>query len=238
MRGSVIAIFLVGTASCDKGEKAPPAPAPVPPAKPAVGPPIDAPAPPDALAIDAPPPIPADLLAAPAWSGRSLYTGKIRAKAVHTRATLQRIGERALLTLEDREATLHLPDGAMDPWGPPTKRTILATYTDSKLAYTDGKDPVSLECAIKTVTVAGANAVRIREGKGGCEGDQGKWSPRATRRTKALVCSEMPSETDPSFTFVEPPGAELEWVYVNDDCSMQGGGYRDVPKDGSIVSPR
>ena len=234
MRGPMIALFLVGTAACDKGEKAPP---PAPPA-PAVGPRIVAPAPPDAPTIDAPPPIPADLAAAPAWSGRSLYTGHIRAKAVHTRATLQRIGTRALLTLEVREVPLRLDGKPPDPFGPAATRQLLATYADSKLSYTDGVDPVSLDCAIKTVSVAGATAVRIREGKGGCEGDRGKWSPRATRKAKALVCGEMSSELDPSFTFVEPPGPELEWVWVNDDCSMQGGGYRDVPKDGSIVSPR
>ncbi len=137
-----------------------------------------------------------------------------------------------------RTQKLRLDGKDPEPFGPPVTRQLLATYEDSKLAYTDGKDPVSLECAIKTVPVAGASAVRIREGKGGCEGDQGKWSPRATRKTKALVCGDMSSEMDPTFTFVEPPAPELEWVWVNDDCSMQGGGYRDVPKDGSIVSPR
>jgi hypothetical protein len=36
----------------------------------------------------------------------------------------------------------------------------------------------------------------------------------------------------------EPPAPAIEYLWVNDDCSMQGGGYRDVPKDGSIASPR
>jgi hypothetical protein len=237
MRWPAIAIFLVGTAGCDKGDKPAPALAPAPP-KSAVAPPIDAPAPSDAPTIDAPPPIPADLTAAPGWSGRSLYTGHIRGRAEHTTAKLQRVETRALLTLEVREQSLRLDGKDPDPFGPPVTRQILATYANSKLAYTDGKDPVSLDCAIKTVAVASASAVRVREGKGGCEGDQGKWSPRTTRKAKALVCGDPTSEIDPSFTFIEPPAPPIEWVWVNDDCSMQGGGYRDVPNDGSIASPR
>lgn len=189
--------------------------------------------------MDAPPAIPADLAAAPAWAGRSLYTGVIRGTGVHTRATLQRVDTRALLTLEIRTASIHFKDGAMEPWGPPATEQYVGTFSADKLEVTRGATAISLDCATKPVAVARAEAVRKRDPKlAGCMGDQGHWVPATTRKAKALICGDTTSEMDPSFTFVAPGEPELEWVYVNDDCSMQGGGYRDIPKDGSIASVR
>lgn len=240
MRWPLLVGILVVTGSCERsGHEDPPAkPAPPPvPAKPAVGPPIDAAAP----AIDAPPPppaIPADLAAAPAWAGRSFYTGFIRGKAVHTTATLQVVGDRALVTVIIREQPVLLDGKPPPPWGPPITEHYLGTFDGAQLVYTHGAETVTLPCSTKTVRVAAASAVRVREGKRGCEGDQGKWKPGTTRAQKALVCGDVTSEMDPSYTFVEPPAPAIEYLWVNDDCSMQGGGYRDVPKDGSIASPR
>jgi len=36
--------------------------------------------------------------------------------------------------------------------------------------------------------------------------------------------------------FAPAPG--VEWLYVNDDCVMQGGGFRWIAKDGAIASER
>jgi len=241
-----LALAFVATVqgACDRVDdsKAPPPqpapPVPIPP-KPGLGPPIDAPAPsPDAPAVDAAPAIPADLAAAPAWSGRSFYTGHIRATAVHSTATLQRLGDRALVTVDIREQKLRIGDTAPPAFGPPVRRTFLGTFDGKQLVYADGGETITLPCATKTVRVASATAVRVPEGKGSCEGDQGEWKPGKTRAQKALVCGEMASEMDAAYTFVEPPAPAIEYLWVNDDCVMQGGGYRDVPKDGSITSPR
>jgi len=163
----------------------------------------------------------------------------IRAKAVHTHATLQWLADgRAHVVLEIREAPIRLDGKDPAPFGPLTSRTLVGTFAKDTLVYVDDGKAFSLTCVTKSVAVAGATAVRVREGKRGCEGDQGKWKPGATRKAKALVCGDMTSEMDPSFTFVAPPGPDIEYVWVNDDCSMQGGGYRDVPKDGSIAPVR
>ena len=234
-----LAVLLVANA-CDRvPDEQIPTPQPAPPVpippKPGMGPPIDAAPPPaDAPPVDAAPAIPADLAAAPAWSGRSFYTGHIRAKAVHSTATLQRVGDRALVTVDIRETPLRLDGKPPPPFGPPVRRTFLGTFDGKQLVYADGGETITLPCTTQTVRVAAATAVRIREGKGGCEGDRGKWSPAKTRAQKALVCGDMSSELDPSYTFVEPPAPAIEYLWVNDDCSMQGGGYRDVPPDGSI----
>ena len=243
MHWRILALAALATA-CDRVDKdqvTPPRPAPPAPAPPTpgMGPPIDAPAPPDAPTVDAAPAIPADLAAAPAWSGRSFYTGHIRAKAVHSTATLQRAGDRALITIDVREQKLLLNGKPPPPFGPPTRRTLVGTFDGKQLVYEDGGETITLPCATKTVAVAAATAVRVREtNDGGCIGDRGKWKPGKTRKQKALVCGDMSSEMDPSYTFVEPPAPAIEYLWVNDDCSMQGGGYRDVPTDGSIASPR
>jgi len=44
-------------------------------------------------------------------------------------------------------------------------------------------------------------------------------------------CNHFQCATD--LLFATPPG--VEWAYVNDDCVMQGGDYRAVPADGSIL---
>ncbi len=232
-------LILVGVA-CETANAPPPiAPPVVTTAAPAVARPLPDAAVADVLSVDAATTVPPDLSAAPAWLGRSLYTGLIRAKAVHTRASLQRLDTRALLTLEVRELPLRLDGKEPGPWGTPTTTRYQGTLTNGQLELTIGSEAVSLACVEKTVAVAPAEAHRARNPKlGGCEGDTGHWVPGATHKVKALVCGDPSSEIDPSFTFVAPPGPEIEWVYVNDDCVMQGGGYRDVPNDGTIASPR
>jgi hypothetical protein len=229
MRSSIIiiAILILG---CTCGS----APAPASP-DPAVPVPSDTPR--DATIQDDASVIPDELASATAWAGRILDTGEILPQAVHTRATLQRVGDRALVTREIREAPTR-PGGGDLSWGPPTTLRHVGTFDDKRLSYVDRGQPVALDCATMTVVVAAATAVRRREGKAGCMGDRGKWVPGATHEVKVLVCGEMTKELAPRFVFVEPPAREIEYVWINDDCVMQGGGYRDVPLDGSIASPR
>jgi hypothetical protein len=127
-------------------------------------------------------------------------------------------------------------DGRVDPWSAPKVKRYSGMMTDTKLDIASIDDEIHLPCKVQTVKVAAATATRKRQGKGGCEGDTGRWVPAATRTMKITVCGDPTDELEPSFTFA--PGNGVEWVYINDDCSMQGGGYRDVPNDGSIVSPR
>ncbi|MBL0213546.1 MAG: hypothetical protein IPQ07_06675 [Myxococcales bacterium] len=244
MRWAPILLFLVGGA-CEKPDAPAPPPAPSP-AKvgPAVAPPPADAASPDAPGIDAAPtipPAPAALAAAPAWTARSLFTGAIRATSVHTLATLQRADGRAMLTLEAATAPTSFRDGAIGPWSARTlTRRYLGAATESAgvttLELSDGTTPWTLTCKLTKVAVARAVAVRKRDPKlGGCEGDQGHWVPGQTSRAQVLVCGDPADEMEPGYAFVAAPAPPIEWVYVNDDCSMQGGGYRAIPADGSIA---
>ena len=56
----------------------------------------------------------------------------------------------------------------------------------------------------------------------------------------AWICHEKPTNPDDvspvEFTFGEAPG--IEFLFVNDDCIIQGGGLRRVPSDGSVSAIR
>lgn len=199
---------------------------------------------PDAPTMDAdhtiPPPIQA-LAAAPAWHARSLMTGQIRASAVLTFATLNRIDDRAMLTLEVQTAVTHLGDDALEPWTAKavTRRYMGAVVTAAGVTtfnLFDGTEHLTLACKPTKVAVAKATAVRKRDPKKeSCTGDQGHWVPAQTTKADALVCGDPSDELDPGYAFTDPAAPAIEWVYVNDDCIMQGGGYRAIAADGSFA---
>ena len=235
----ILGVF--ASSACDRGT-APPPPAPAPvPALVIVAPPD---ASPDAPTMDAghpiPPPIQA-LAAAPAWHARSLMTGQIRAVSELTFATLNRVDDRAMLTLEVQTAVTHLRDDALDPW---TAKAVSRRYTGAEVTAAgvttfnlfDGTDHLTLACKPTKVAVAKATAVRKRDPKKeSCTGDQGHWVPAPTMKANALVCGDPGDELAPGYAFTAPDAPAIEWVYVNDDCVMQGGGYRAIAADGSFA---
>lgn len=103
----------------------------------------------------------------------------------------------------------------------------------------DGVQPLQLRCAARSVDAAMAGAVRVPSPGRSEEGcDRGAWSPAATVRVPALVCSAggaTPDEGhgdaehehddhDDRLVFARPPG--LEHALVNDGCALRGGGLR------------
>lgn len=192
----------------------------------------------------------AELTSAPALIYRELNTGALPGRTTLVTHRLQRAANQALLTVETRSsenngATLPV---SIEPLGPPTVRRFAGTWTSTGAVTTfelsDGTESRKLVCEQGRVQVAAATAVRKREGRGGCEGDRGQWTPRATKRVEALRCGINHDPPDPAYrpdrfeeqAFVPAPG--VEFLFVNDDCVMQGGGYRFIPADGSVYAVR
>ncbi|MEO7093377.1 MAG: hypothetical protein ABI175_09010, partial [Polyangiales bacterium] len=172
---------------------------------------------------------------------RSLMTGQIRATSVLTFATLNRIDDRAMLTLEEQSASNHLGNDRIDPW---SEKAVTRRFMGSEVTANgvttfdlfDGTDRFALACKPTKVAVAKATAVRKRDPKKeSCSGDQGHWVPAQTTKVAALVCGDPGDEMAPGYTFTAPDAPAIEWLYINDDCSMQGGGYRAIAADGSIA---
>jgi hypothetical protein len=189
------------------------------------------------------------LEAAPALVYRQLDTGAIMGKNQLVTHRLHQAEGRALLIVETRSSkrAMALTPERIEPLGPATVRrfsgTVRTVGTLTTFELADGADVLSLECEMGSVRVASATAVREREGRNQCEGDRGRWVPAATKPVRALRCG-IDREPDPVFkpdrlekmAFLEAPG--LEFLWVNDDCAMQGGGYRLVPADESVHAVR
>ena len=67
-----------------------------------------------------------------------------------------------------------------------------------------------------------------------CSGDPGKFAPAATKKVEVLSCKHP--DFDAPMIFGRAPG--IEYLHVNDDCNMQGGGYRAIAADGSVAPVR
>jgi hypothetical protein len=95
---------------------------------------------------------------------------------------------------------------------------------------------MSLQCSRSSVQVARANAVRIPNPKFTDEcGDEGIWFPAKTTKKSGWKCeSEGPLWL--GLFLADPPG--IEHLFVNDDCAMQGGGYRLVESSGKVFPVR
>jgi hypothetical protein len=177
---------------------------------------------------------------------RYVETGAISPRNTVVTRTLQRSESEALLTVETSITRNEMGPlrESLGPLGTPTVRRFAGTVkTEGKLSIfelEDGGEAMRLECEMGVLRVAGATAVRERVGLGGCNGDRGRWIPDATKRVPALRCGIDRDPPDPNYepdrreqmAFVASPGIEFLWV--NDDCSMQGGGYRFVPTDRSV----
>ena len=97
---------------------------------------------------------------------------------------------------------------------------------------------ILLQCTPTTVSAAAATAaLRPRRHSENCDSD-GRWVPGRSRAIAALECWRP--KDDPRdrgwVTFAAAPG--VEWLLINDDCRLQDGGWRRIPKDGSIAEPR
>ncbi len=186
------------------------------------------PAPPPAAAV------PTELSAAPAWIGRQFSTGLIVREHTHITQTLRRHGLQAMLTIE-----LRISKGMMaEPlvWVAQPVKTFLGTAEEKAKVVTlrltnvtDPTDTITLQCKITVVAAARPTAVRGPSPKADECGDEGRWSPATRKRVRVLGCDS--GEDRAAIAFAPSPG--IEWLFVNDDC-LQGGGYRQVPKDRSI----
>jgi len=172
----------------------------------------------------------------------------------HTTYTLQRDATQALLTIEVREPTTvetgwKMPYNEPTAWQTTSTHRYLGTFTEKAgvlsltLASAEGEQ-VAWECKPTRVQVAAATAVRGKTpGSVGCTGDEGRWVPRATKPQSILACEKLPRDefrtwdTDWNRVGLAPsPG--VEWLFVNDHCVFQGGGWRSVASDGSIAGIR
>jgi hypothetical protein len=90
-------------------------------------------------------------------------------------------------------------------------------------------------CKRTKLDVAAATAVRVPVPRVTECGNQGMWLPNKTKKVDALLCTHDPDDPN-QIGLAAAPG--IEWLYVNDDCVMQGGGWRSIPKDGSVMRAR
>jgi hypothetical protein len=192
-------------------------------------------------------PIAPALLAAPAWIGRELRTGLIAPQSTLATWTLQRDGNQAVLTV-DRQTASGM-DSTIGPWSAKQTRRYVGTFETSRqrLRFTlaDGAERLELVCSRSVAIAAGAAAVRKpgrhRAGTEEC-GDRGGWSPARTRQVHVLRCRQPDDEPEDRDTdrvdlrLAAAPG--IEYLYVNDDCIMQGGGWRVLAVDGAVAPVR
>jgi hypothetical protein len=202
------------------------------PEAPVTPPPVDA-----AIAVappDAPAPDPA-LAAAPTSIFRFHSTGLVPTKTGPRLETwtLRALADRGMVSVE------RMTPGENATWLPGTQSLYLGTATDDgktlTLALAAGTDKLSLTCTRDKLEVAAANAVRKPSAKKKSEcGDTGAWSPAKTKSLAVLSCKD--ARYDAPMIFGPAPG--IEYLFVNDDCVMQGGGYRQIAPDGAIAPVR
>lgn len=176
------------------------------------------------------------------WIGRTFHTGMIARQHTHETQILRRHGVLALLTIELRVAQSQMFE--IGTWKAQPVTTYVGTSKQTAKVVTldltnmaDATDRISMQCRTTTIAAAPPTAVRratIPDHVEEC-GDEGRWQPRTTKRMTVLRCADDDSTSDdaPDLAFAPSPG--IEWLYVNDDC-LQGGGWRQVPADRSIVT--
>lgn len=236
MRGVICVVILVGCdllAACSSSPSSSTTPTPAARPDAAIANVLDA-APP----IDAAPAVDAELAATPASVFRFHSTGSVpmpTGPRLET-WTLRHTGGRGMVTIE-----LMAPDG--ENWKPASTTVFHGTAAvDGKrvtLALTAGTYKLALDCTRDKLAVAAPTAVRKphpRKGKyaGECSGDPGRWVPDKTKSVEVLSCKHPDYEVP--MPFAAAPG--VEYLYVNDDCAMQGGGYRLIAADGAITPVR
>lgn len=192
---------------------------------------------------------PEELVKAPKTIARRFLTGLISHDSTVETFTLQRVGDRALLTVESVRA-----ENAGDKIGKWVKLSLVqylgtATTDGDVITIKVSNKPLSqdLTCKKEKVDVAAATAVRGRDPTwAGKEcGDPGRWEPAATSKVEVLHCVPTPAPSDdgpdePAATdhLGFAAGQGVEWLYVNDDCVIQGGGWRKVGATSAIAAVR
>lgn len=192
---------------------------------------------------------PTEFLKAPKWVGRRLQTGMNSRDSSLETFTLQRVGDRALLTVEALSADT-TDDGKFAPWKKLSFIQYLGTATTvgDVVTFKLANRPLSLEwtCKITKLDVAAATAVRGRDPKwkGKDCGDPGRWEPAATQKVSALQCTqfypsddEQPPVVDSKDNLAFAPAPGIEWLWVNDECVIEGGGWRRVPAKPTLAVP-
>jgi hypothetical protein len=194
---------------------------------------------------------------------RYVSVGLVNPRSSASTYRLFREGPRARIVLESQVhgGSMSIQGGWVSDGG----STYVGSARDSGgallLDVSDGATRLDLACSWKREQVAVATAVRVRTGPGGDCGDRGAWSPAATS-AMVFACSPVPATppvssppppTDPAEARWERAvaaeqalraqlsfgsGAGVEYLYVNDDCVMQGGGLRFIPPDRSIAEAR
>jgi hypothetical protein len=201
---------------------------------------------PDA-SIDAPPAVPEEVASAPRWIYRELHTGGVQHESSLSTFVLQWHEAQAVLTEERRVGPSRPGARRIERWSAPELTQYVGAVTfssDGKRAsftFTRRGDSWPLDCVRGTVRAASAAAVRTprpsRRGEEEC-GDPGRWVPGATTQVAALRCALDQDDPDREEGYAFAPAPGLELLYVNDDCDMQGGGYRRISADGSIGNVR
>lgn len=193
---------------------------------------------------------PEELVKAPKWTGRRFLTGAITHDSTLETFILQRLGDRALLSVETLRA--ENTGGKIGKWEKLSVIQYLGSMTTEgdviKIKFSNKPLTLDWTCKKTKVDVAGAKAVRARDPKwkGKECGDPGSWQPAATQKVEVLQCTPdpapsddpTPAEPDPTenLAFSAPPG--IEWLYINDDCVIQGGGWRRVDAKASVGEVR
>jgi hypothetical protein len=196
---------------------------------------------------------------------RRFGTGLVSPRQTLTTYTMTWRQGRASLTIVDSELQQSgIAIGSSPPgWSDAASETLTGTAREDGASVSfDLKGPhttLVLRCAETKVSVANATAVRTRSpgSMGGDCGDRGAWWPPTTTEVDALVCRDKatePPEPAPvpmeeyeaenealervhtQLTFGELPG--IEYLWVNDDCVIQGGGLRRILPDGGVHDAR
>jgi hypothetical protein len=194
---------------------------------------------------------------------RRFSTGMVRTSSSLTTYTLRRSGTQA--TLEEIDAVLNhgnqlAPDTYGKGWVESAPKLYAGPVVERgggafDLELTAGGEELALVCKPAKVEAAAANATRTRSSKDMECGDRGAWRPGNLVAVDVIACrarpegDEPPPPTDPdelswhreeikksTLMFAAPPG--LEYLYVNDDCRIQGGDLRLVAPNKAIAEVR
>ena len=172
-----------------------------------------------------------------AMTFRRLEVGKARGHAVRTtfvldldHATIDETDETLAKSVTVAEADTETA------WVTKAKHRYAGARRDAKdgvqldLEAADAQ-PLHVMCTSKRIEVAAAKAVRVASPDRAADyecGDKGVWLPAGTAAVETLACipAGQSVDTDDDDELVFAPGPGLEWVFQNDDCVLQGGGFR------------
>jgi hypothetical protein len=177
-----------------------------------------------------------ELAAAPASVFRFHSTGDgMTPKRLET-WTLRALADRGVVSV------VRMTPGENATWLPGSKSLYLGTATDDgktlTLALAAGTDQLTLTCTHDKLDVAAATAIRRASPRskpprtmGPSCGHAGVWHPKKTTSIAVLSCKDPRFEAPMIFG----PAPGIEYLFVDDDCELQSGGYRLIAADGAIA---